>query len=153
MQKSQLFGIASVFALVCGCNQGTPGGPGVQPSSTPQTYSTNKPVVENSKETFSLKLPVLSTSLKQGETKSVDISISRGTDFTDDVNLQFSSTPDGISIDPASPMLSKSDKDIKINVTAAENAPLGDFTVKVTGHPTKGGPDAQNELKITVSAK
>jgi len=50
-------------------------------------------------------------------------------------------------------MLSKSDKDIKINVTAAENAPLGDFTVKVTGHPTKGGPDAQNELKITVSAK
>jgi hypothetical protein len=29
---------------------------------------------------------------------------------------------------------------------------LGDFTVKVTGHPTKG-PDATNELKITVAKK
>ena len=37
-------------------------------------------------------------------------------------------------------------------VTAADEAALGDFTIKVTGHPTKGA-DASNEFKITVDKK
>jgi hypothetical protein len=35
---------------------------------------------------------------------------------------------------------------------AADDASLGDFAVKVTGHPTHGA-DASNELKITVAKK
>jgi hypothetical protein len=33
-----------------------------------------------------------------------------------------------------------------------DDASLGDFTIKVTGHPTKGA-DATNEFKITVAEK
>lgn len=152
MYKAKLFCLASAIGLLGGCMQGTPGGPGVQSSSTPQTYSAHKPVVSNSKETFTLTMPTLSTSLKQGESKSIKISISRGTDFQDDVDLRFSSIPQGISLDPGAPVLRKSEQDISISVSAADNAALGDFEVKVTGHPTNGGPDAQNELKLTVSA-
>jgi hypothetical protein len=32
----------------------------------------------------------------------------------------------------------------------ADNAAVGDFTIKVKGHPSKGS-DATNEFKITVS--
>lgn len=152
MYKAKVICLASVIGMV-GCMQGTPGGPGVQPSSRPQTYSASKPVVSNAKETFTLSMPTLSTSLKQGETKAVKISVSRGTDFQDDIDLKFSSIPQGVSLDPANPVLRKSEEDVSINVSAADNAALGDFEVKVTGHPQNGGPDAQNELKLTVSAK
>jgi len=162
MQKAR-FGIAvSLLVVLAGCTQGTPGGPGVQSTPAPSTgqstnqsatQTTNKPVISNSKETFSLKTPALSTSLKQGETKSADISIARGTDFKDDVSLRFSGVPEGITLDPMSPMLKASEKDVKINVTAADSAALGDFRIKVIGHPSGSGPDAESDFKLTVSAK
>jgi len=154
MRKTR-FGIAaSLLVVMAGCTQGTPGGPGVGSTPAPSTsQTTNKPVISNSKETFSLRLPALSTSLKQGETKTAEIAISRGTDFKDDVTLRFSGIPEGVTLDPMSPMLKASDKDVKINVAAADNAALGDFKVKVIGHPSGGGPDAENDFKITVSAK
>jgi hypothetical protein len=44
------------------------------------------------------------------------------------------------------------DTEAKVTLKATADASLGDFTVKVTGHPTKGR-DATNELKITVAKK
>jgi hypothetical protein len=40
------------------------------------------------------------------------------------------------------------DMEAKINLKVADDAALGDFTVKVTGHPTSGA-DATNEFKMT----
>ena len=39
--------------------------------------------------------------------------------------------------------------ELQVTVTAAADGALGNFAVKVTGHPTKGA-DASNELKLTV---
>jgi hypothetical protein len=153
MTKSKWGLVAMSLICAAGCTQGTPGGPGVQTPVNPQTQSTNKPVIGEARDTFSLRTPMLATSVKQGESKSVSISIQRGTDFDDDVQLSFTEIPTGVTLDPANPTLAKGDKEAKFNITAGADAAIGDFTVKVTGHPTKGGPDAVNQFKLDVSAK
>jgi hypothetical protein len=57
-----------------------------------------------------------------------------------------------VTVDPASPVIMHSDKEAKITVKVADDAALGDFTVKVAGHPTSGA-DATSEFKITVAKK
>lgn len=176
MRKSVMGLLASGLVIACGCTQGTPGGPGVKTQPTTQSQTTykptvddsrkpvvddsrapvvdnaRKPVVDDSRETFTLRTPVLSTSLKQGETKSASITISRGKDFQDDVNLTFSGIPAGVTFDPATATLKHGDKEQKINISASDDAALGDFTIKVLGHPSSG-PDATNEFKLNISAK
>jgi hypothetical protein len=44
------------------------------------------------------------------------------------------------------------DETMRCRSAAKDDASLGDFTIKVTGHPTKGA-DATNEFKITVAEK
>lgn len=156
MKKSFAVLVGTTLIATCGCNQGTPGGPGVQqqPVSQPVINQTaNKPVIGEAKETFTLSVPLLSTSLKQGETKSVDVSINRGTNFDADVMLSFSELPTGITVTPARPAIKHGDAKVSITVAAAEDAALGDFVVKMTGQPSKGAVDAVNDLKLTVSEK
>lgn len=153
MTKLQCTWIASALICACGCTQGTPGGPGAVPQTSNPNQTVNKPVIGEAKEAFSLRTPTLSTSVKQGETKSATISISRGTNFDDDVQLSFSDLPTGVTIEPANPLLKHDDMEVKLDVTASDNAAIGEFTVHVTGHPMKSGPDAKNDMKIIVSAK
>lgn len=160
MLKSSSAFVGLALLALSGCMQGTPGGPGVQSNPSTQ-HSANKPVITESdkpmlsqpRDTFSLRLPILSTSLKQGESKSVTISIQRGTDFDQDVTLNFTNMPTGVTLSPASPTIMKDEKETKISVMASDDAAVGDFTVNVSGHSSKGGPDATNELKLNVAAK
>lgn len=134
---------AALIALT-GCNQGTSGGPGaVGPASDQAT-------VGQTDETFSLDVPMLSTKINQGETTAISIGINRGTNMEGDVALEFSALPEGVTIDPANPTIKREDTEAKLTLSAADDASLGDFTVKVIGHPTKGA-DASNVLKITVA--
>ncbi len=148
--------VALALVALSGCTQGTPGGPGV--SSTPSTPGTSttttaqKPVIGDAEETFSLSVPVLSTNLKQGETKAAAISLSRGKNFDEDVTLKFADVPKGVTIDPADPVIKHGDAEVNITFQAADDAALGDFTIKVTGHPTKGA-DAKTEFKLNVAEK
>jgi hypothetical protein len=147
----RVFTTAMVFGLVAftGCNQGTPGGPGATNRDDKKTH------LGQGENSFSLSMPSmpgLSTKVKQGESKEVTIGIKRGKNFDQDVTLKFDSLPQGVTIDPAAPVIKHSDSDAKVTVKAAGDAALGDFTVKVTGHP-KEGPDATNELKIKVEKK
>jgi hypothetical protein len=57
-----------------------------------------------------------------------------------------------VTLDPASPVIKHGDTEAKITLKAADDAAVGDFTLKVTGHPTKGA-DAANEFKLTVDKK
>jgi uncharacterized membrane protein len=141
------FATLLVLGLVAftGCNKGTEGGPGA-------TNPTNKSHIGQTEDTFSLTVPTLSTKLKQGESKVVDIGIKRGKNFDEDVALKFDNMPQGVTIDPATPTIKHGDSDTKITVKTADDAAVGDFTVKVTGHPTKGT-DASNDLKLTVQKK
>jgi len=102
------------------------------------------------KDTFTLSAPFLSTTLKQGDTKEVTVGIKRDKDFDQDVALAFAELPTGVTIAPASAVIKHEDKEAKFTLKAGAEAAVGDFTVKVTGHPTKGA-DASTELKITVA--
>jgi uncharacterized membrane protein len=145
--KKICVGIAALLvAGLIGCTgSGTPGGPGA-------SSSTNKPMVGLNEDTFTLDTPALATSLKQGEAKQISIGIKRGKNFKEDVVLKFEGMPPDVSVDPLIPTIKHGDTEAKVTVKAGDKAAVGDFTVKVTGKPTKG-PDAINEFKITVKEK
>jgi uncharacterized membrane protein len=138
-----------VVALVAfaGCsNSGTPGGPGATGKDA------KKPLYGEADNTFHLSVPSRSTTLQSGEAKEVTIGIKRGKNLDEDVTLTLTDVPAGVTFDPASPVIKRGDTEATFTFKAGDEAPAGDFTVKVTGHPTKGA-DATNELKLTVSHK
>ena len=145
--KSSFAGLAMMtLAALTGCTQGTPGGPGTTDTGG------KKPAYGQADDTFNLSVPLTSSSLQQGEQMEATVGIKRGKNFDEDVALKFADVPEGVTLEPASPMIKHGDTDAKITFTAGDEAPLGDFRVKVTGHPTKGG-DAQIEFKLTIAAK
>jgi hypothetical protein len=131
---------------LAGCNQGAPGGPGV--TGPPA----KNPFQGQADNTFNLSVPVLSTTIKQGETKRVSISIKRATNFDEDVALKFSALPPGVTFDPARPVIKHGDTEAKLALKATNTAALGDFTLYVVGHPKKGA-DASIEFKISVAKR
>jgi len=139
--------LAMALLALTGCNQGTPGGPGV--STNPPH---KQPAFGEADNTFNLKVPQKSTTLQQGKMKEVSIGIERGKNFDGDVTLRFADGPTGVTLDSASPLIKHGDTEAKVTVKAADDASLGDFTVKVTGSPTEGA-DATSDLKITVAKK
>jgi hypothetical protein len=137
--------MTALFVLT-GCNEATPGGPGAT------QVTANKPIVGQADDTFKLDVPKMSTRLKQGETKELAISVARGKNFDEDVTLKFAGVPKGVTLEPGTPVIMHGQNETKITLKLADNASLGDFTVKVTGQPTKGT-DSTNELKITVAKR
>ena len=94
----------------------------------------------------------MSTTLHQGETKEASIGIARGKNFESDVELAFAEGPAGVNLASANPVIKHGDSDAKVTLKAAADAALGEFTIKVTGHPTTGA-DATSEFKVTVVKK
>ena len=137
-----------VLALVTltGCNEGTPGGSGV--TNPPQ----KQPAYGEAEKTFKLSVPLMSTTLHQGETKEVVVGIERGKNFEGDVTVTFADGPEGVTLESASPTIKHGDTATKVTLKAKADASLGDFTVKMTGHPAQG-PDATSEFKLTVVKK
>jgi hypothetical protein len=131
---------------LAGCDKGTPGGPGI--SNPPQ----KQPVYGETDNTFNLSVPRMSTTLHQGETKEASIGIARGKNFDGDVELIFAEGPRGVSLDSAVPVIKHGDTEARVTLKATADASLGEFTIKVTGHPTTGA-DATSEFKVTVAKK
>ncbi|MCE9533436.1 MAG: hypothetical protein K8T89_20275 [Planctomycetes bacterium] len=150
----RLFTAAMVMAVAfsTGCNRGTPGGPGATSTET----NKNMLDVGNADNSFTLSvpssLPLLSTKVKQGETTKVVIGIKRGKSFEQDVALKFEGLPSGVTIDQAGAQITRDKSEANLTFTATDAAALGDFEIKVVGHPTTGG-DATNKFKITVEKK
>ena len=138
-------GVLSLVALlaVTGCNMGSSGGPGAEDTSKGHTVGKND-------ESFTLAMT--QTTIRQGETKSVSIPIKRTLNFDEDVTLSFGEMPNGIIIDPSNPKINHGETEASLTLTARDDAALGDFSLKVTGHPTHGG-DAVNDFKITVLSR
>src|SRR5262245_31845505 len=134
--------VALVALIGCG-GKTTPGGPGATNPS--------KPAFGERDDSFDLSTPS-SVSLKQGEMKQVTIGIKRGKNFDQDVALKFAEPPKGVTIEEASPAIKHGDKETKITLKAADDAAVGEHTLKVTGHPGKG-PDGAAEFKVTVQKK
>lgn len=149
-----LLSVAALFAFT-GCGSGTTGGPGADKAKKDEESSKIKKAldkVRQPEDTFSLSVPTLSTKIKQGESKAAVIGISRGKDFGEDVSLKFEGVPKGVTLEPAETVIKAGDKEAKLTIKATDDAALGDFTIKVMGHPKKGE-DATNDLKITIQKK
>lgn len=131
------------LAGLIGCEQGTPGGTGT---------TGEQPMYGQADDTFNLSVPRMSSSIQQGEVLETKIGIKRATNFDEDVTLEFADLPEGVTVDPASPKIGSDETEAKISLKVDDEAPLGDFKVKVTGHPTEGA-DAQVEFKLTIAAK
>lgn len=145
--KVSVAGLLVLMVLaVTGCNQGTPGGPGITDPPRKQ------PVYGENENTFNLSMPHMSTTIHQGETKEASIGIARGKNFDGDVSLIFAEGPKGVTLDSTSPMIKHGDTGAKVTLKATDDASLGEFTIKVTGHPGTGA-DATGELKVTVVKK
>jgi hypothetical protein len=104
------------------------------------------------KDSFTLSVPFWTTSIKQGEAKSFSIGINRDRHFTQDVTLSFNSLPMGVTVEPATGVIKNGESEAKFTLKAAENAALGDFTVKVNGQPATGV-TVIHDFKFSISKK
>ncbi len=138
------FGVIGGCGLF-GCNQGTPGGPG----ATAPAGDSKQAVIQQD-DSFNLSAPLIATSIKQGERLATTVGIKRGKNFDEDVDIKFSDIPTGIKLDPSSATIKHGDSETKFNIEADKDAALGDFTIKVTGHPKKGA-DATVAYKLSVT--
>ncbi len=130
----------------CDMDKGKSGGPGAALPDSEQA------TIGQTDNAFSLDAPMTSTNIGQGEVKEIALGIDRGTNFDQDVKLAFSDVPAGLTITPASASLGKEDTEAKLSLSAAPDAAIGDFTIKVTGHPGMGE-NAVTDLKVTVDKK
>jgi len=130
-----------LIALIGCSGNDKAGGPGA-------TDPSGKQPLFQAENTFNLSAP--SIGLKQGETKTIVIGIKRGTNFQEDVKLEFTTVPQGMTLEPASPVIMHGDKETEVTLKAAADASRGDFKVRVIGHPTKG-PDGSTDLKVSIS--
>lgn len=144
----QLFNRIAAMTMIglAGCGQGTPGGPGTT------DVSAKKPVFGQTEDTFNLSVPVMSTTLQQGNTIDAEVGIERAKNFGEDVELVILDLPEGVSVSPSNPTIKHGDTKASIKFTATDDAVTGDYKIKVKGHPAKGS-DAQVEFKISVMAK
>jgi uncharacterized membrane protein len=89
-------------------------------------------------EGFRISAPTFDTSVKQGETQLIAVSLQRDSHFKRDVKLEVKASK-GISVEPSSIWVKASDKpDVQFKVSAAKDAALGEYPVVVKGTPETG---------------
>ena len=143
---------AAIWTTGCG-SSGTPGGPGTDTDKEKKSvFQKAEEVIVQPEGTYSLTLPFLETRLKQGERKEVAVGIRRGKNFEGDVAIKFEDVPQGVTVDPATTSIKHGENETKLFIKAGDDAALGEFTIKMTGHADKGS-DASNKLKVKVEKK
>jgi hypothetical protein len=142
-----LMALAGCSGASSGMSEKHVGGP-----SAATSPSQKEPLIGVGDNEFKLSPPLTAVRLKQGEAKDEKIEIKRGKGFDEDVTLKFTDIPKDVEIKPESPVIKHGDTGVVINVKAKDTAAVGDFKVKIDGHPAKGK-DAAETLEIKVSAK
>jgi hypothetical protein len=133
------------LGLIVGCDRGgSAGGPGAT------AISGKQPIVGRADDTFNLTTSSLS--VQQGDATASSIGIKRGTNFAQDVTISFADLPTGVTLEPSTPVLKSDSVDAKFTVKANDDAVIGEYVVKVLGHPATGG-DATNTFKLSVAKK
>lgn len=143
MKSSIAVLLITTSMMLTGCNEGESGGPG---ASLPDSEQSTIGKTDN---TFSLDTPMLSIDLTQGEAEAFLIGIKRTDNFNQDVQLRFDDLPMGVTITPQVPLIKHGDMESKMTIAAEPDAALGDFTVKVSGHPSEGDA-ATSEFTVTI---
>ena len=89
---------------------------------------------------FKIAVPTLGTDVKQGEVRSITVSLQRGESFKQDVKLQIQASK-GLSVEPTEVLVKASESpDVQVRVAATTDTALGSYTVSVKGTPKRGEP-------------
>src|SRR5262249_2084125 len=104
-------------------------------------------------ETFKLKGPEMSTTIKQGDKQTVKLTVSRGKDFKHDVALS-AEPPKGLSVelDPKELKAGSPEETVTATITADKEASVGDHDVAVSAKPKEGN-SANVKIKVKVEGK
>ena len=134
MRRTFTILMIGAFVTGLGCNKSEPGGPDARKADSKKAI-TGAP----KNETFRISAPTMTTALKQGEKKEIDITVDRSSEFKQDVTLTFKGDK-GVTVTPASATVKASDKDTKVKVTveADKDGPIGEATIHVTAKPQTG---------------
>ncbi len=124
------------------CTNEDSGGPGVR-----TTQDQNQVVPPAN--TFRVDLPEMPQTLKQGESKTMEVKIDREKNFDQNVTVTFSGLPTGVSVDPSEIVIAPGDTGIKATVKAEPDAALGEFDIVANGKPATGAV-ATTEWKLKV---
>ena len=101
-------------------------------------------------KSFKLTGPATATTIKQGTTQTVELSLSRDKEFKEDITVKVETPPKGLSASVKQATI-KASEDIKpqIEVKADKDAAIGEHTIKITATPAKGT-NATTEFKVKV---
>lgn len=143
MRRSTLGCAAVALAALVGCNESPRGG---------GTGTAAGRDAGRASETFTIKAPAMATTIKQGDQHTVKLTIDRGSDFKKAVALKVDA-PKGLEVVLQPGNVKPSDpEEVTATVKVADDAPIGDHVVKVTGTPESGATTAV-EFKVKVDAK
>jgi uncharacterized membrane protein len=147
MRKASFLCMAASLAafIAIGCNESKPGGPGASQSSG---KTLGKP-----EESFTISAPATAVNVKQGQKNEVKLSVKRGKDFKQDVDLTFEHAK-GLKFTPSSVEAKASDKgDVTVEVLAEDEAPLGKQGILIRGKPKEGGSETTVTFDVNVEKK
>jgi uncharacterized membrane protein len=98
---------------------------------------------------FKIAVPTYDTEVKQGEVRTVTVSLKRGDFFKQDVRLQINTTK-GISVDPTNILVKANEKpDVQLQITVPKDAAFGEYSVSVKGTPETGEPTSTSfDVKV-----
>lgn len=133
MKTVKLLSFAFLLVAFVGCtNRSNPGG-GAERSRT-----------------FTIDGPGTTTSIKQGETQTVNLKVNRGSEFRQGVKLK-ANAPTGIDVVLSDSTVQPTDKnDVNIKVAVGANASPGEHIIQVTGTPDQGNVTTL-DLKVNVT--
>jgi uncharacterized membrane protein len=117
-------------------------------TTTKDDTADNKNDRDNRRDTFTIKVPE-GQNVTQGKNQEVNISISRGGDFKQNVKLDLKA-PAGLKVQPAHPMIKSGENSVKVLIEADDNAPVGRQNITVTGTPDTG---AATSVEMPVDVK
>jgi len=124
---------AAAFAVCLGCsNTGSTGG------------------VPGTKDSFTLKGPATSTTVKQGERQTIKLTLDRGSEFKRAVKLD-AAPPHGLKADISSKTIAAADAaETTMTIEADKDCPVGEHKIHVTATPDGGNPSA---IDVTVKVE
>jgi uncharacterized membrane protein len=89
---------------------------------------------------FKIAVPTFDTEIKQGEVRTVTVSLQRGESFKQDVRLQIQAS-EGVSVYPTDILVKASESpEVQLRIATTRNTALGAYIVSVKGTPKTGEP-------------
>ncbi len=148
--------VGAAVALMGCTRESPPGGPGAKTTTTTKTTTdgtikTTEQQTEKRDEIFKVEVPKGGTNVTQGKSEKITISLSRGDNFNETVNLKFAA-PAGLKVVPPDVSIKRGETKTNVTVEAADDAMVGRHSITVTGSPESGKSTSVN-MDIDVKKK